>query len=145
MINLSQITGAVETILNDNLVGYRIERSAMRQTDLNVAGADKGWIGIYRGSINYEPVRVGNNPFRAQVEVNIEHHRAHFGGGDEAEDLSEASVKEILDVMWANKTLGGYVDVINGFDVEYDTVYDEIGSEIYSVAVITVRAEIQTA
>lgn len=142
MINLSDITRSVEKILQDNLTGeYTIERGRARNTDQNLAATKNGWIGIRRGSVRYSPHTTVN--WHAEVETIVEYQYASLLDTDEAEETHEEGVKAIMDVLTANKTLGGYVHMTIGYDIEYQDNSETKG--YWNAAIITVRSEVKTS
>lgn len=142
MINYKNITQGVETILNDNLSGYTITRNAERNVDPDIAARGKGWIGIYRGPLNYESHTIGTTPWMAEINIKVEIQVASMKSGDDAEDKLQDAEKEIIDVLTANKKLNNTVDMTNGYEIDYEYNADE---QIYHhAAIITIKAEART-
>lgn len=72
MIDYAQVTRAIESILKAGLTGYTIKRNPMQNTDPNVAARNKGWIGIYRGPLNYNSHTTGDTPWLADIHPLVE-------------------------------------------------------------------------
>jgi len=72
MINYKTITQGIETVLNANLTGYIITRNAERNEDPDVAARGNGWIGIYRGPVNYRSYSIGATPWLVEVNPRVE-------------------------------------------------------------------------
>lgn len=145
MINFKTITQGVETVLGDNLTGYIITRNAERNEDPSLATGESvsGWIGIYRGQVDYEAHSIGSTPWKALLEVIVEVQAASFLSGDDAEDRLQDAEKAVLDVLASNKTLNGTVDMTNGYSIDYE--YNYQGKEVYfHSAIITIKAEART-
>ena len=139
MINLKTITAGVETILNAGLTGYTITRNEERNVDPNIAAQNNGWIGIYRGRLEYETYATGSIPWMAHIEVKVEVQIASFTSGEDAEDKLQDAEKAVIDVLVANKKLNNTVDMTNGYSIDYEYNADE---EIYHhAAIITIKAE----
>ena len=85
MINIKVITQAVENLLKDNLHGYIITRNEERNVDPSIAIQQKGWIGIYRGPVEYESYVMGAIPWRALIDIIVEVQVADMQSGSEAE------------------------------------------------------------
>lgn len=141
MININDITAAIETLLKGNLTGYKIQRNIRRNIDPNLAGDNNGWIGIYKNTINYEPATIGSRPWKAAVKIDIEIQYASFGGDN---TLVEKKLGEgeagILAVLETDRTIGGTVAMITGYDIAYDI--NEASDEIcYQAVTITVEAQ----
>lgn len=142
MINFKDITKGVEDLLNDNLNGYVITRNAERNTDPNVAAQGKGWIGIYRGALEYETARIGNIPYSAFIDIIVEIQVADMGSGADAEDKLQDAELEVLNVLKGDKKLNKTVEMTNGYSVEYEYNADE---QIYhQSALITIHAQKET-
>ena len=141
MINLKDITKAVETLLNQKLTGYIITRNAERNNDPSIAAQNKGWIGIYRKSISYEPYSTGTQKWMTFIELDIEIQVADMESGDIAENRLQDAEEEIMDLLTANKNLNNTVAMTNGYDIAYEYNADE---QIYfHSAIITIKAEVR--
>ncbi len=139
MINFKDITQGVEKLLKDNLNGYAIVRNEERNIDPSVATQGKGWIGIYRGSLDYETATIGNIPWLVAIEIIVEVQAADMKSGAKAEDKLQDAEKEVLDVLVSDKKLNSTVEMTNGYSIEYEYNKDE---QIYHhSALITIHAE----
>jgi hypothetical protein len=140
MINFKLITQALEKLLIENLDSkdYNIERNPMRPSSAEKA-ADKAWIGIYRGSIEYIAHSTGSQPWLAQIETIVEIQVASLTSAEDCEDKLCDAEKEVLDLLTNNKKIGGTIDMTNGFSVEYEINADE--QTFYQAAIITIRGE----
>jgi hypothetical protein len=139
MINFKDIMKGVEQLLNDNLSGYVITRNAERNVDPSIASQDKGWIGIYRGSLEYETVRIGNIPYSVMIDIIVEVQVADFQSGAEAENKLQDAELEILTVLNKDKKLNATVEMTNGYSIEYEYNADE--QVYFHSALITIHAE----
>jgi len=141
MINIKTITQGIETVLNANLTKYIITRNAERNEDPSLAsGSTLGWIGIYRGPVDYEAHSIGSTPWMATIEPVVEVQAASFSSPEDAEDRLQDAEKAVLDVLTANKTLNNTVDMTNGYSIDYE--YNYQGKEVYfHSAIITIKAE----
>lgn len=141
MINFKDITQAIETLLNQNLTGYTITRNARRNSSPDIAAQNKGWIGIYRNAISYEPYGTGSQKWMTKIAIDVEIQVANMESGEKTEDQLQDAEKEVLDLLTANKTIGGTVAMTNGYEINYEFNADE---EIYfHSAIITIRAEVK--
>ncbi len=143
MINFSDITKAIETLLKANLTGYVITRNEGRNDDYNRAAQAEGWIGIYRGSLDYEPGFMGDRPWLVSVDVVVELQVASFISGSDAEDLLQAKEEAVLDILTDNKKLGSTVDMTNGYTIEYEYNADTEQGVYLQAAIITIHAEVR--
>lgn len=140
MINIKLVTQAIEDILNAGLSGYIITRNAERNVDPDLAAQSNGWIGIYRGKVDYESYAIGSTPWKVGIEPIVEVQAASFLSGEDAEDRLQDAEKAVLDVLVANKNLNSTVGMTNGYSIEYE--YNNQGKEVYfHAAIITIKAE----
>jgi hypothetical protein len=139
MINMSELTRAVEKILNDHTSGYTIDRNG-RNDDPNIAAMGNGWIGIRRGKVPYEPY--SNARWNTKPDIIVEVQRARFDDAGMAEDEHEDAVIEIMGILNDHKTLDGYVAMTTGYDIEY-MINDE-SQVFHHAAIITIHTEVQT-
>lgn len=143
MINLKTVTTAVETLLKAGLSGYQIERNPQRPQDPWMASAKTAWVGIYRGKVDYEGHAIGSNPWLARVEIVIEVQVASALSEEDCEDKLTTAEKAVLDVVNANRTLSGTVDMVAGYSVDYEINQDY--QTYYQAAIITLRAQARTS
>jgi len=144
MINMKDITNGVEKVLNDNLTDYNIERNPRRNQDPNIAAQNKGWIGVYRGGLDYEPYTTGSQPWLAKPSVVVEIQAASFLSGSDAEDRLQDAEKEVMDVLTANKKLNDTVNMTVGYEIKYEINEDEEAQIYFHAAVITIRTEVRS-
>ena len=142
MINFKDILKGVEKVLKDNTNGYTIVRNEERNTVPSVASRGKGWVGIYKGSLEYETVAVGAIPWLVFVDIIVEIQVADMKSGAKAEDKLQDAELEIMTVLNADKKLDATVEMTNGYSIEYEYNADE---QIYfNSALITIHAEKRT-
>ena len=143
MINFKTILDALESIFNDNLTGYTVTRNEPRNNDPDLAAKNKGWIGIYRGTMNYESHSIGSIPWQVTVEPKIEIQCASARSGKDAEARLQDAESEVLTLLNANKKLNGTVEMTNGYVVDYEYNTD-IEDMYHLAAIITIQAEKRT-
>jgi len=143
MINMKDITKAVKTILDDNLSDYIIERNPKRNEDPNIAARGKGWIGIYRGGLDYDAYTTGSTPWLAHPSLMVEIQAASLLSGADAEDRLQDAEEEIMDVLTANKNLNGTVSMTMGYEVKYEYNEDEEAQIYFHAAIITIKTEVR--
>lgn len=141
MINYKDITRAIESILREDLTGYDIQRNPQRNTDPNIAARGKGWIGIYRGPLSYAAHTTGGSPWLVDIRPRVEVQAASMQSGADAEDRLEDAVKDVMDVLTANKKLAGTVAMTNGYEITYE--YNTAEQVWHHAALITILAEVR--
>jgi len=148
MINFKHITQAIETLFTAELGNdFSIERNPVRPSDpVRVMRSGKdGWIGIYRGPIKYAPHSTGPINYMADIEIMIEIQVASTASADDCEDRLADAEKRVIDVLELDRKgakLGGYIDNIIGFDIDYEMNQNE--ATYYQAAIITIKAEQRT-
>lgn len=141
MVNLKNITSAVKTMLDNGLTGYTIERNPERNVDPSVASRGSGWIGVYRGGIEYKPYSIGAAPWLCEATVIVEVQAASMLSAEDAEDRLQTAEQAVLAVLNGDKTLGGTVDMTNGYHVEYQ--YNKDNAIYYHASIITLMCEVR--
>ena len=143
MINMKDITKAVKKILDNNLSDYVIERNPKRNEDPNIAARGKGWIGVYRGGLDYDPHTTGSQPWLAHPSVMVEIQTASLLSGADAEDRLQDAEEEVMDVLTANKNLSGTVSMTMGYEIKYEYNEDEEAQIYFHAAIITIKTEVR--
>jgi hypothetical protein len=148
MINFKQITQANETLFIANLGNdYSIERNPVRPAEPSKIMRDgkKGWIGIYRGRVVYDPHSIGSKPYLATIEWLNEIQVASTKSREDCEDRLCDAEKEVVDVLETDRKgakMGGYIENIIGYEIEYEMNEDD--ATYYQSALITIKAEQRT-
>ena len=139
MIDFSIITKATEAILNaaPALEGWTIERSVLE----NESPGRCPWAGIYRKRVGYTPRRMGVGARNWGNEIKLDVVVQASSQVDTAEELLEQQIKDVLDVLEGDRTLGGTVNMVLGYEVEYFIRQDATEDVFYQRAVITITAE----
>ncbi len=143
MINFADITKGVKSLFDDNLNGFIIERNSLENLDENTASKNKGWIGIFKGPVDYLAGRIGSIPWDVEIKVIVEVQCASFKSGEDAEDKLEEAIKEIMDLLNNNPKLGDTVNMTTGYEVEYLYDKNEEKSLFLQAAIIAILAEVQ--
>lgn len=140
MMNYKTVLDALEALLRDNLTGYIITRNRQRNDDPNIAATNKGWIGIYRGNIEYEPARIGTgNNWDTKLYPKIEIQTASTKN-ETAEDKLNNAEQEILNLLDSNKKISNTVGMTNGYSIEYQ-VNTGVKDFYHLSAIITINAQ----
>jgi hypothetical protein len=144
MVNVKEITQAVEAILKEKLQNYLVERNPIRPSDPWKATVNKAWIGVYRGSTDYVGYAVGSMPWMANLTFVIEIQTASLTSAEDSEDKLLDAEKAVLDIINTNRNLSGVVDLLTGYNIDYEI--NQLGSKVYyQAAIITVRAQVRTS
>lgn len=141
MINFKDITKEIESILKTNLDGFIIERNPRRNSDPAKIGNKRGWIGIYRGSVQYVPHTTGATPWMCLLRPVVEVQAVSMRSGEEAEDKLQDAEKAVLDVLTANKNLNGKVGMTNGYELDYE--FNEEEKVWFHAVLITLILEVR--
>lgn len=140
MINYKTVLDALEALLRDNLDGYTITRNQARNNDPNVASKNKGWIGIYRGAIDYESARIGSDmKWDAKLYPKIEIQTASPKNAT-AEDRLDDAEQEVLNLLDNNIKLSNTVGTTVGYSIDYQV--NTSSDEFYHLSsIITINAK----
>jgi hypothetical protein len=118
MIQVHSVTAALYTLLSSDAVlvssAYVIEEG--EALNRNVQRAP--WVGLYYGSWNLGPHVIGGaQPWRAELELLLYvQESSHVSGQDATRRLGQAQAA-VLDVLNANRTLGGTVLMLTDLTV----------------------------
>ncbi len=132
-----------------NAKKFIIVRSELINTDHE----NVPWIGVYKGSVDYEPYILGagsairNYKVLAEPQIIVQ----AFSGesGEEAEDLLEEYIGLVYDVIQSDKTLRAMVAHVVGYEIDYDYSSRDDGEGnivddfFFQQATITVKVEVR--
>ena len=147
MINIADITTALQAQLTaDVTVSEFLASPIVRGGLINNDAGMTPWIGIYRGAVNYEPRTLGRglSTYEAYPSVRIIVQETSMDSGEDCENLLEGRVKSVLDAVLADPTIGGTVDMVTGFGVEYGYVETDRETLYFQSAIITISLEVAT-
>lgn len=142
MLNLANVTKAVESILKRNLSNYSIERNPERNVDPSKAARGKGWIGIYRGPSSYNAYTTGSTPWLVDINIRVEIQVASMKSSEDAEDKLQEAEEEVLTVLTNNKKLDNTVSQTLGYDIDYE--FNEEERIYFHASIIIIRAEVRS-
>lgn len=142
MINVSTITAQIEEWLEDDpeLAGTTVERGEFVNED--PGRASKGWIGIYRQGVDYEPRHMGTGPnnYEGELEFIVLVQQTNIKSGALCEDALEGLVKKVLDrVVQLPKD---YIDHFPNITIEYTYQETDRKTMYFQGALITFTAEV---
>ena len=142
MINVATIMIQVQDWLasDKNLKGFTIERSEFINNDPGRAA--NGWIGLYRRAVDYDPRNLGNSPnnFEGTLDFLVVVQRTSMRSGSDAEDVLEASVKNVLDrVVQLPRT---YIEHFSDISIDYTYLETDRETMYFQGALITFTAEV---
>lgn len=137
ILNYSDITKAIETLLRRKLTGFNITRNQRKNADPNRCIPD-GWIGIYRGPIDYNANVMGSRPWLVDPEplINVQ---VVGRTGDEAENNLQDAEEKVINIIESDRTLGNTVSTILGYSMEYE--YNTAENIYYHGVNIKIKAQ----
>lgn len=147
-INISTISKALQSQLqSDAGVQSFLQGDIVRGEYINEDPNNTPWVGVYRGAVRYVPRTLGINAknWEPSPNMRIVVQDTDMLSPDNCEDLLEEHVKLIIDAVFADRTIGGTVDIIKEVNVEY--LYNETDREslYFQTAIITLDLEVATA
>lgn len=142
MLNQSDITQAIETILRASLTGYIITRNEPINSDPDIARlVTNGWIGIYRGSEDYSAYCTGDAPWLIEVSPRIVTQAVSLKSGADAEDKLQSYVAAILDVLNANRRLNNTIGNSTGYAITYQ--FNDSNQVYFHQATIILKGQVR--
>lgn len=104
------------------------------------------WIGIYPGVLNYEPRTLGSiDNWEAFPAVRIICQASDIGDATQCTVALQDLVEKVKSAIIADETIGGKVDMITKYSVEYGFIQpDERTSLHFQSAIITFELEVST-
>jgi len=143
VLNVATITAALHAQLVAALGStYQVERAEYINDDPSRCP----WVGVYRGGLQLDPQTLGrgSNRWRAQVDLKVVVQAESIDDGAQAEDNLQAYEKAVLAAIDADTTIGGTVQSVIAYSIDYDYVRDERSSVYFQAAIITVTAITKT-
>lgn len=147
MISVYAISEAITAQLRDYPAVGEIGFQEIVQGDfVNEDPARTPWMGIYRDSMNYSPRTLGRGArnWEGELKFKIVIQASSTKDGQDCELLLEGYVQTVMEALLSDTTLGGKVDILNGFNVEYSYRDSDQQSFYFQMAVITMTAEVAT-
>jgi len=147
MINFNDITKAIEEILNSDpeINNFMNRKDVVVGEIINYDPNQTPWIGVYRGTVKYEPRTLGSmGNWEGSPSVKIIVQATDIRSASQCEESLEQYVQHIINAMLADTTLNGTVDIITSFDVEQGYIETERASIHFQGASITFNMEVAT-
>lgn len=120
-INMSTIAQQIERVLTDDrrTASSTITRSETVNNDPNQA--TKGWVGIYRSGIKYDPRSLGRggHNYRGELTIFLVCQKTSIDSGADAEEELEELIVNVLSVILDNPEIRGSIGMLNAFEVVY--------------------------
>lgn len=148
MINYSTITTALAAQLKaDATVSQTIkEKYIERGGPVNEKPDRAPWIGVYRSKITHDPRTLGRvTNWESKGSIRICVQAVDMTSGKECEDRLELLVKAVIDAILADTTIGGTVDIVTKFSIDYRYLEAERRTLYFQMAVITMDFEVATS
>lgn len=136
VVNVSTVTQAIKTTLeaSTDLTGVTITRADAVNEDINIAC--NGWVGIYRSQQDLPPR--STNTRNQNIQLVIACQAGSLASGEACEDALELLIKNVLEQILADPTLGGTViNIAESLTVRYEQ-YIKQGDGFMQLATIFV-------
>ena len=141
ILDTSTITKAVENMLKQNLSGYIVERNERKNVDPNQCTLRKGWICVYTDEDLYEAYTIGSKPWKLTSSFFINVQVADARSGARCEEKLKAAIEDIVNILEADRTLGGTVACVMNYRIKYE--YNNINNIYFYGANIYPGAEVR--
>lgn len=145
MINLSDILTSLQSQFNNTAALVSLVGAGQIEigTFINMDPNQTPWIGLYPGIVSYVPRTLGmDNNWEGSPKIRIVCQAADIYDSLEATNKLNELVKTTIDALTSDITIGGSVDMVNSFDIEYGYVESERTSLHFQSAIITVQLEV---
>lgn len=115
----------------------------MEVANTNAGAATSGWVGLYVDTVDYRPraVTLGPQQWRAVPTFRIIVQATDLSSSEVAHDKLEKHLKDVLDVVLENTTLGETMGTLNSINVTYAFNEDERESMHFIGALVTMEFE----
>ena len=130
---------ALEQILKDDA---RLEHfTVVRSEPIDEQPEGRPVLGIYKARESYtaHTIAAGQNPWAVEGAPELVLLTASLKSGADADERLEAAKALLFSVLSDNLTLGGTVDMLNGWDAEYE--YGQEGGLYFVGVTITLQVE----
>ena len=120
-INMSEVTAAVQKMLLADATLVALNTNVVRAEPVNTDVSLCPWIAVYKMGNVLAPHALGAGPgYRQQrAQLALVMQQTHPDSGEACEDLLEALVQAVVNVLLNDETLLGLVDVLDNIDVIY--------------------------
>lgn len=147
MLDISQITKGIETILNNDSGVAGAQMLVTRSAYINMLPNATPWVGIYKDKMSCQPHTMGrhNKSWKCTVGFDIYVQAVSYKSGSECEEKLDKYMQILKDALWSDSTLGGTVAQVTGIDTQYTYEKPTDSKSLYfQMAVITLTAEVMT-
>lgn len=144
MINVAEIAKATVEVLKA-WPALSDVKAFERCEYVNVDADRLPWIGVYRGTVDYDPHTMGpgSRSWRAVLQQRIAIQEVDKRG-ERAEDKLEQRIQQVLEALIANLNLNGTVDIITSFRREPGYVETDRDTMYFQSDEIIITAEVRT-
>lgn len=141
-MNLSTITTALYNQLNSDAGVLSLQATIINGGYANMDPNQTPWIGVYRGRTVYSPRTLGIDNFEAQPSLKVMVQASSLLSGDDCSTKLDEYVNKVMSAIRGDTTIGGTVDMVNGFEVEYMFNETDKVSLHFQAAIINIELEV---
>ena len=139
-MNISTVTKALqEQIQNDPEVQSFLKQDVLRDEYVNNDPNRTPWICVYKGKIDFEPVTIGYGSFEATPSPRVMVQATSLKSGEDCSNKLDDYVDKILDAIKKDKTIGGTVDILLSYTIEYGYLETDRTTLAFQSAIITLN------
>ena len=139
--NISDILIEFEAQLRGDVRTKDMIVSRMGHVNLDASRAVKGWVGIYADGVRYEPrtLGMGFQNWNFVLDVKLVVQASHANDSGEAHKRLERFIKDVLDVLFEDVTVGSLVEKLDELQIEYATDENDSASLHFEGALISLQ------
>jgi hypothetical protein len=144
LFSIAELTGAIKEAIDADIRfdGMTVEVAEWLNRDADVA--HRGWIGIYRQSVDYDPHTLGRGTksWLGTFEIKIILQACDYRSGYQCEVLIEERIKSLLDIIFESTFIRSHVQMINSVNVATGFVdIEDVPSAYFQESTITINCE----
>jgi hypothetical protein len=149
VINYSTITTALAAqIYADATIQKKLRENYIERGGIiNEVASRAPWIGVYRSSIKHTPRTLGlgaqNWESQGAIRICIQH--VDMKSGSACEDSLESLVQLVVAAIINDSTIGGTVDFVKDYSVDYRYLESDRKSLYFQMAILTITFEVRTS
>ena len=139
-MNISIVTKALqEQLQNDPDIASFMKQSVVRDEYINNDPNRTPLFGVYKGTIGFEPVTLGYQSFEATPSLRIIVQATSLKSGEDCSNKLDDYVDKVVDAVKKDRTIGGTVDILLRYTIDYGYIETDRTSLAFQSAIITLN------
>jgi hypothetical protein len=147
VINYSTITTALaaQLLADSSVYAVLSEKYIERGGPINENAGRAPWLGVYRSAITHDPRTLGSTQnWESTGVIRVCAQAVSMHSASNCEDSLESLVRLVINAITADTTIGGTVDMVKRFAVDYRYLESDRKSMFFQMAIIAVTFEVKS-